>query len=202
MFVQVVQGKVSDAERLHVQLDKWMQDLAPGATGWLGSTCGVTEDGTCVCFVRFDTPEHARENSNRAEQGAWWAETSRLFPQGAEFLDSEQVTEDTPGDPAKAQFVQIIEGRASDAARGLELSMENPDKWTEYRPDILGSVGANFPDGRYAMELFFTNEAEARKGEQKEPPPELKAQMDEMQALDTEPPKFFDLKNPWMYSPR
>ena len=52
------------------------------------------------------------------------------------------------------------------------------------------------------MEMFFTNEADARQGEQKEPPPEHKAQMDEMQALAAEPPKFFDLKKPWMYSPR
>ncbi|WP_436498699.1 hypothetical protein [Actinokineospora sp. HUAS TT18] len=202
MFVQVVQGKVSDAERMHEQLDKWMRDLAPGATGWLGSTCGVTEDGTCVCFVRFDTPEHARQNSDRAEQGAWWDETSRLFTQGAEFLDSDQVTEDTPGDPERARFVQIIEGRTKDPARGMQLSTQDSDKWAEFRPDVLGSVGASFPDGRYAMELFFTNEAEAREGEKKQPPPELKAQMDEMDALAAEPPKFFDLKQPWMYSPR
>lgn len=202
MFVQVVQGKVSDANRMHEQLDKWMRDLAPQAEGWLGSTCGVTDDGTCVCFVRFDTPEHARQNSDRPEQGAWWQETSKLFPQGAEFLDSDQVTEDLPGDPTKARFVQIMEGRATDPQRGAALSMQNADKWAEFRPDVLGTIGANMPDGRYAMEMFFTNEAEARKGEQKEAPPELKAQMDEMQALMAGPPTFFDLKNPWMYGPR
>ncbi|HVK20552.1 MAG TPA: hypothetical protein VM677_04250 [Actinokineospora sp.] len=202
MFVQIVQGKVSDAERMHEQLDKWMRDLAPGATGWLGSTCGVTDDGTCVCVVRFDTPEHAQQNSDRTEQGAWWSETSKLFSRGAEFLDSERVTVDMPGDPAKAHFVQIIEGRATDASAAMAMSMDNSDKWAEFRPDVLGSVAANFTGGRYAMEMFFTDEAEAREGEQKEPPAELKAQMDQMQAMAAEPPTFLDLRNPWMYGPR
>jgi len=49
--------------------------------------------------------------------------------------------------------------------------------------------------------LYFTSEAEAREGERKEPPPELKAQMEEMDALSAEPPRFYDLKRPWLYSP-
>jgi hypothetical protein len=38
--------------------------------------------------------------------------------------------------------------------------------------------------------------------EKKEPPPELKAQMDEMEKLSLGEPEFFDLKEPWLYSPR
>ena len=34
------------------------------------------------------------------------------------------------------------------------------------------------------MALYFTSEAAAREGERKEPPPELKAQMEEMDALN------------------
>jgi hypothetical protein len=51
------------------------------------------------------------------------------------------------------------------------------------------------------MVMWFTSEAEAREGERKEPPPELKAQMDEMGALSVGEPEFFDLKDPWMYGP-
>ena len=52
------------------------------------------------------------------------------------------------------------------------------------------------------MALYFTSEEAAREGERKEPPPELKAQMDEMNALSIGVPEFFDLKQPWLYSPR
>jgi hypothetical protein len=44
-------------------------------------------------------------------------------------------------------------------------------------------------------------EKEARKNEKKEPPPKLKAQMDEMNKLMIGAPEFFDLKHPWLYSP-
>jgi hypothetical protein len=202
MFVQVIQGKVSDAEQVHQQFDKWSRELAPGATGWLGSTAGVTDDGSLVAFVRFDSEEHARQNSSRPEQDSWWSDTSRLFTTGAEFMDSTDVTVDVPGNPDSATFVQIIEGRTTDPERGRELATQNTGNWAEFRPDMLGSVEADFPGGAYAMELFFTSEAEARVGEKKEPPPELKAQMDEMNALNAEPPTFYDLKNPWIYSPQ
>jgi hypothetical protein len=52
------------------------------------------------------------------------------------------------------------------------------------------------------MAMYFTSEAEAREGERKEPPPELKAQMEEMQQLSIGEPEFFDLKQPWLYAPR
>jgi hypothetical protein len=74
--------------------------------------------------------------------------------------------------------------------------------WAEFRPDILGSVGAEHEGGAYTMALYFTNEEEAREGERKEPPPELKAQMEEMDSLSVGEPEFFDLKDPWLYAPK
>jgi hypothetical protein len=41
MFVQVIQGQVSDAARVRAQLDRWVEEVAPAAVGWLGSTSGV-----------------------------------------------------------------------------------------------------------------------------------------------------------------
>jgi hypothetical protein len=201
MFVQVIQGEVSDEKQVHAAFDQWQRELAPGARGWLGSTCGVTEDGTMVAVVRFESEEDARRNSDRPEQDRWWRDTARLFTGGASFMDSTDVTVDVQGDPDRAGFVQIIEGRATDADRGRMLAMQDADKWAEFRPDVIGSVQAGFPGGVYAMEMYFTSEADAREGERKEPPPELKKQMDEMATLNAEEPRFYDLKHPWMYSP-
>ncbi|HYY79995.1 MAG TPA: hypothetical protein VFD04_12555 [Actinomycetes bacterium] len=52
------------------------------------------------------------------------------------------------------------------------------------------------------MAVYFTSEAAAREGERKEPPPELKVQMEQLAALSVGEPEFFDLKQPWLYAPR
>ena len=201
MFVQVIQGQVSDAEQVHAAFDRWAQELAPSAEGWLGSTAGVTDDGTLVAIARFDSEAAARRNSSRPEQDRWWSETSKLFTKGATFHDSSDVMVDTPRDPSDAHFVQVIQGRATDPARARELMAEDSGKWADYRPDMLGSVEADYEGNAYTVALYFTNEAEAREGEQKEAPPEFRERMAEMEKLNAEPPKFFDLKQPWLYSP-
>jgi hypothetical protein len=52
------------------------------------------------------------------------------------------------------------------------------------------------------MVVYFTSEEEAREGERKEPPPQLQAQMEEMGKLSIGEPVYFDLKQPWLHSPR
>jgi hypothetical protein len=202
MFVQVIQGQVSDAGQVRAALERWVEKLAPGASGWLGSTAGVTEDGRLVALARFESEEAARHNSDRPEQDEWWAETSKLFTGEVTFRDSRNVDIDINGEPDDAGFVQIIQGRGSDPDRARELMGQDSSKWAAFRPDIIGSVGVEHDGGAYTMALYFTSEEAAREGERKEPPPELKAQMEEMDALTVGVPEFFDLKQPWLYSPR
>ena len=109
---------------------------------------------------------------------------------------------DLVGEPDDAGFVQFIQGRGSDPDRARELMAEDSPEWAGFRPDILGSVAVGHEGGAYTMAIYFTSEAEAREGERKEPPPELQAQMEEMAALSVGEPEFFDLKEPWLYSPR
>ena len=45
MFAQIIRGKVSDPDAVRPVVERWMKELGPNATGWLGSTSGVTEDG-------------------------------------------------------------------------------------------------------------------------------------------------------------
>ena len=74
--------------------------------------------------------------------------------------------------------------------------------WAAVRPEILGSVAVGYDDGAYTMAMYFTSEADAREGERKELPPELAAQMEEMNKLSVGEPEFFDLTQPWLFSPR
>jgi hypothetical protein len=202
VFVQVIQGQAADAGKLRAALDRWAQELAPGATGWLGSTAGVTEDGRFIALARFESEEAARRNSDRPEQDRWWAETSQLLTGEATFKDSSDVTLDLAGNPDDAGFVQVIQGRGSDPDRARELMGQDSSAWAAFRPEIIGSVAVGHEGGAYTMAMYFTSEAAAREGERKEPPPELRAQMEEMAALSVGEPEFFDLKQPWLYSPR
>lgn len=200
MFVQIIQGHVQDSAEARAALDRWVAELAPAAVGWLGTTAGVTADGEFLAAARFESPEAARRNSDRPEQGAWWAQTSKLFTGEANFRDSTDVDLDIVGDPDKAGFVQVIQGRTSDPARARELMTRNPETWAAFRPDVLGTVGAMHEGGEYTAVLYFTSEAEAREGEAKEPPAELKEQMAAMGEFEVGEPLFLDIKEPWLYS--
>ncbi len=201
MFVQVIQGQVSDAAKVRAQLDKWLAEVAPGAVGWLGSTSGVTDDGRVVALARFESEEAAQQNSDRPEQGAWWQEMAALFDGEPVFHNSTTVEVETQGDPADAGFVQVMQGRSSDPDRARELMAEDPTDFREFRPDILGTLSLSHEGGEWTMAIYFTSEADAREGEKKEPSPESAKIMEQMGELMVGEPAFYDLKEPWLHAP-
>jgi hypothetical protein len=201
MFVQVIRGKVSDAARVRAALDRWVKDLASGATGWLGSTTGVTDDGTLIAVARFDTVENARRNSDRPEQGQWWAETEQLFDGEVTFDDSAEVDDYVVGDPDTAGFVQVMQGRVSDLARARALMQRRPDNFKQIRPDILATLNLAHQDGRWTSVAYFTSEAEARERESQERPPEFVEMMKEMASLSIGNTTYYDLRHVWFHSP-
>jgi hypothetical protein len=196
MFVQVILGRTSDPEGLRAAMDRWVEDLRPGAVGWLGTTGGVTDDGRAVVVARFESEDAARRNSERPEQGQWWAATESVFDGEVTFLDSSDVVVDLQGDPDQAGFVQVMRGRTSDPDRARQLMTMDPEQWAAYRPDVLGSLEIGHDDGAYTMILYFTSEAEAREGERKEAPLELRATMEEMGKLAVGETEYFDLREP------
>lgn len=201
MFVQVIQGTVSDPSAMRGRFDTWVRELAGGAEGWLGSTAGVTDAGQLVVLARFESEAAARRNSDRPEQTAWWEETAGLFSGEPEFSDSTDIQVDTPGDPDTAGFVQVMQGRTSDPERARELMATNPTDWASFRPDILGTLHASHEDGAWTMAIYFSSEEEAREGERKDPPPELAEVMAELDRLADGEPVFHDLRDPWLHSP-
>ena len=201
MFVQVIQGQVSDAAAVRSLMDKWVAEVSPGAIGWLGSTSGVTDDGQFVALARFESEEAAQQNSDRPEQSAWWEDLAAQFSGEPEFHNSTVVDVDTPGDPSQATFVQVMQGRTSDMDRARELMATTPGDFAEFRTDILGNLWVGHDDGAWTMAIYFTSEEDAREGEQKETPPELAKVMEEMNALSVGEPTFLDLRDPWLDAP-
>ena len=196
MFIQVIQGRCNDADRLRKQLDVWERDLAPSADGFLGSTGGLTDDGTFVAVVRFDSREQADAQSSRPEQDAWWQATSTCYDGEPVFHDSTSVDVDTPGDPSQAGFVQVMQGRVDDAA-GFRSFMQAPlDGLREMRPEIIGGTVAVADDGGFTQTIYFTSQEAAREGEKQEMPAEVQEQMQQgMGAMHDL--QYFDLTDPW-----
>src|SRR5664279_6444667 len=124
VFAQIIRGKVSDPNAVRPVVDRWMTELGPTAKGWLGSTSGITDDNEVFVLVRFETEEAARANSERPEQGAWWAEMEKLFDGEPRFQDSNDVQVDTSGDPDAAGFVQVMTGQVTDPDRAKQLMAE------------------------------------------------------------------------------
>ncbi len=190
MFVQVIEAKVRDPDRLRSQIDKWLKDLAPGATGWLGHTAGVAADGTFFAAVRFESADKAMANSERPEQGAWWEETTRCLVGDARFADCSDV--DTIAISAgsdDARFVQVMQGRGDrhamlTATRGLERF------FARMRPDVLGAYVAWEGDDRFSQLVYFVSEAAAREGERRREIHFAAARFD----------RFIDLPEPWLAS--
>jgi hypothetical protein len=200
MFIQVIQAKVADEAGLRNALDRWTEEQQPEAKGWLGTTAGITDDGTFIALARFESADAARANSDRPEQGAWWAEVEKNFDGSVDFLDCDDVTEFLDGGSDDAGFVQIMRGRSDDVARMHQLFNSHTDELRQARPEIIGGLMLSAGDGRYVDAIYFKSEAAAREGEQKEPPEDVRAELDEAMQLMGDV-TYFDLKEPMLISP-
>ena len=197
MFIQVIQGKCNDADGIHRRMDMWREDLEPGAEGFLGGTYGLTDDNEFIGVVRFDSRDSAMRNSNRPEQGAWWAETAKCFDGEATFHDCDDVTLMLDGGSDDAEFVQVIQGRVSDPAKLHQMMDNQPmEMLHQQRPDIIGGTIAIDKDGFFTQTIAFRSEAEAREYEKKEMPVEMREQMESMNAMESDV-SYHDLHHPW-----
>jgi hypothetical protein len=202
VFVQVIQGHVTDARQVHQKLDEWAERLAPTAEGWLGSTAGVTDDGTFVAIARFESADAAQRNSGKAQQGEWWSGMSKLFTGDATFHDCKEVDLSSGGGSDQAGFVQVIQGRTDDVARLRQLSKAFDERFPDLRQDLLGSTAAihDGGNGEFTVVAYFTSEDEARAAERSEPPAEVAEAMREWMDL-MQDVRYYDLREPWLYSP-
>ena len=202
MFIQVIQGATVHAPQLRQRLDEWIERLAPDAIGWLGTTAGVTDDGRFLAMARFESADAARRNSDRPEQGEWWAQTVEFLAGGPTVQDCDEVVLMGEGGNDAAGFVQVMQGRVTDVERMKAIGEQFASAGGDFRPDILGGVVALDGDGGYTNAIYFTSEAEARAGEEQEPPAELQALMEEERELHDGEVSFFDLRDPWLSSAR
>lgn len=195
MFIQVMQGKTSQRDQLRALAEAWRDEGGEGAVGYLGGTYGVTDDGDFLGVVRFTSREEAMANSARPETGAFAERMGALMDGPVQFHDCGDVTTFLDGGSDEAGFVQVISGHLDDPTRAKEMLADTGDL-REMRPEIIGGTFAISDDGNYFQTVYFTDEASARKGEQTEPPEEVRAELESMMAGAT----FYDLTTPWFTS--
>ena len=195
MFIQVIQAPCSRRDDVRQVLDSWGTELAAGARGWLGTTAGVTDDDRFIAVARFSSREEAMANSERPEQGAWAERLASALDGPPEFRDYDDVREYLDGGSDDAGFVQVIQGKVDDPGVIDEL-MGTADELRAMRPEVIGGTISVAPDGSYTQTIAFTDEDSARKGEQLEPPPEVRELLGRAMAGAT----YHDLHDPWFAS--
>lgn len=201
MFIQVIQGTCRDADMLHRQMDVWRDRLESGAMGFLGGTYGLTDEGEFIGVVRFDSKESAQRNSERPEQGQWWAETEGCFDGPVTFHDCNDVVLMLDGGSDDAQFVQVIQGQLTNAQKFHDFMSQPMDMLHRQRPEILGGTVAIDDNGYFTQTIAFRTEAEARAGEAKEMPADMQEQMSGMDEVMSNV-SYHDLHHPWFETAR
>ena len=200
MFIQVIQAKVKDGDGLRAALDSWQDELQPGASGWLGTTAGITEDGRFIALARFESAEAAQTNSERPEQGEWFGRVAQNFDGEPEFMNCDNVQVMLDGGSDDAVFVQVMRGNSEDVARMHSLFASHSDELRSARPEIIGGLLLDAGDGRYVDAIYFRSEESARSGEATEPPDSVRADLEEGMRLQGDA-TYFDLKDPILRSP-
>jgi len=195
MFMQVIQGHVSDLEAMRRQADAWRTELMPDAQGFLGSTMGVTPDGTGVLVARFESEEAARANSARPQQDAWWRGMQQVFDGDVEFIDCPDCDTIMGGGSNDAHFVQLIECRVRDREEMRRAGQAMEAQLREMRPDILGGVVGWKDDHECVQVMYFTDEEHARAGERTMAGDAGAGQWEQM--LEGQP-QYLDLRDPML----
>jgi len=193
MFMQVIQGHVRDGDALRRAVDQWRTELLSGARGFLGSTSGVTADGTGVVVARFESEEAAQANGQRPEQSAWWETTAQIFDDDVTFIDCPDCDVLMGGGTDDAHFVQLIECRAKDRETMRKLGRSMEDSLQGQRPEVLGGVVGWRDDHEFVQVMYFADEERARAGERGMQDNPVAQQWGT--ALDGEP-TFLDLREP------
>jgi hypothetical protein len=199
MFLQIIQGQVGDVGGARQAIERWQLDLAPGAPGWLGATYGITDDGTLVAVVRFESKEAAQRNSARPEQAAWWPEMERCFAGPVTFHDCDDVMLLLSGGSDQAGFVQVIQGQVRDRDRMHALAAQSGDVVAKVRPDVIGATIAVDDAGFFTQTVAFTSEQEARAAEQQDLPADAARLLEEEMSL-LDDVRYLDLREPWFTS--
>jgi hypothetical protein len=198
VFIQIVRGKVVNADEFAGVGQRWDTDVRPTAEGYLGGTVGTTADGQFFVSSRWESAEAAAANNDRPAQTEWFAALAPTV-RDVEYHDCSNIVMMGGAENDQAGFVQVMVGTIKDRAKFDALNArvdEMEAAFRRWRSDVLGDVMAIRDDGVGFFDIiYFRSEAEARAAEQTEPPADVQQLMGEMDQA-AEIVEFLDLSEP------
>src|SRR5438445_259875 len=117
MFIQIIEGKTTDAAGFRRVLEERRPELMKEAIGFLGATTAIAPDGTVVTMARFESAEKAAQNAARPEQTAFFDELQKYLAGTPTFHETSEVETFLGGGSDDAGFVQFMIGTATDKAK-------------------------------------------------------------------------------------
>lgn len=141
MFIQVIQGRTSDAGALRAALDRWAAEVAPSAMASSIPRQVLRRTAGSSPWPASSPPRPPAVTAPGPSRTRGGAETAALLDGEVTFRDSEDVDLDLVGDPDRAGFVQIMQGWTNDPQRARELMASSPVEW--------GVVSARRPRQRH-----------------------------------------------------
>jgi hypothetical protein len=196
MFVEVVQGMVTDPLKVHQLLDRWVSDIAPQAPGWHDTTAGVAADGRFIAMIRFDSTAAPIPGHDQ-----WRAETMALLNGETSDAVYDRVVVLKEGAVGTAGFVQFVLGRVHDLAAANAYLKDFDEIVAPLRPDSTGRLMASRDDGQFIGAFTFSSELDARAGEAQVVSPSLAEMKRRGAALGDGRAEYIDLTDPWVYLP-
>lgn len=171
VFVQVIQGQVHDPEQVRDLYGRWLDEIAPGAAGWLSSTAGVTQDKEFVAVVRFASELAARANNERPEQTQWWQEMQDQLAGPATVRSCTRVATFGHARPDNAGFAQVVQGKTAKLSEAMEKVAETEQHHIyEHDIDVIGGLIADHGEGGFSELIYYPSPEAAHHGESGELP--------------------------------
>ena len=194
MFIQMVEGACTQQDDMRMLIDDWCGRMAD-VPGWLGGTYGFTDDERFVSVVRYESAAAWEKCCAADDAGLWWAAAEEMFDSAPEIHQSEDVMMMLDGGSDAAGFVQVMRGKVGnpDKLRRIMTDRDMTSMLHQTRPEIIGATLLMEDDGSFTETISFTDEDSARKGEAREMPAQVVAELQEAMAEVA----YYDLHRPW-----
>jgi hypothetical protein len=199
MFVLTVAARTSAPDSLRRHVLTWRADVGISATGWLGSTAGVSGDGTFIFMLRFESEEAWLITSGVPEYANWWQVCGHHLDTTPSFTPSTAVTGILAGGSDDAEAVRVVQGRATPSR--LEASVRQLDTVpAAARAGVIGGLVAWHDDEQFTEALYFAAPAPGQLGLQAAASTPLGRFFQDHDAA-IRGASVIDLVEPWLSSP-
>jgi hypothetical protein len=187
MFVELLQGNAADPKRFRKAWERVLEQVADEGSGYRGTTSGVTEAGTFVALVGFESEETARITLDRLHELSAWDQLKALTAP-LTFRECPHVRGFARRDLLDADVVQVSQGQALDT-RQVVSAFERAVRAAATDESILGGLVCWDADGFATTVLYRLSPEEGTADE-------LEALTRDLAVLVQRAAQF-DLVGPW-----